>query len=168
MPSTFTNNLGTELKSGAYFITTALPSNAFIGRKLVDDKAVAEGLYASHARKLLPVVRLPEDSQDIAWDFQELERRKFILRSRGAPTTIVDGGVGALIVASPPPTLWTITPAVGNGDGMFVIQTEDGTGGWVVTGDEPDSPVELHPLTPSKTQPPVYPPNQVFKFTLVR
>lgn len=72
MPSTFTNNLGTELKSGAYFITTALPSNAFIGRKLVDDKAVAEGLYASHARKLLPVVRLPEDSQDIAVSGQSL------------------------------------------------------------------------------------------------
>ncbi|KAK7692429.1 hypothetical protein QCA50_004054 [Cerrena zonata] len=137
-----------ELKSGAYFITSCA-TNLSIARKFVEDKQVVEDLYNHPTSKPVRVVTLPEDSHDLAWDFQEIEPRKFILRSRGIPTHLVEGGVGASIVYAPLPTLWRVRQAVENGENAYLITTEDGQKGWWTAGEEPGSAVEIRPLPPA-------------------
>ncbi|KAI0088753.1 hypothetical protein BDY19DRAFT_144265 [Irpex rosettiformis] len=143
-----------SIEDGQYQIFSAA-DNLPIGRPLAEDKS------------LLPkqVVTLPPGTAPTRpWDVLKNPNGTFTLKVAGAPTAEVDDKLFAILLDSPPPTEWRLTPVERNGPDAYIVTTSDGAKGWVVPDVKPESQIVIRPLIVGPSEPPFYPPTEVFIF----
>ncbi|KAM5542125.1 hypothetical protein V8D89_004208 [Ganoderma adspersum] len=150
-----------SLEGGNYYITS-VDGGFPIGRKTAEDRSLRpKGIY-----------KLPQGTESM-WTVERLDNGNYKLQNRGA---IVGGALGHLFAflipeeAAAATTEWTFKRDELNKDpNAFIILEANGHDGWVA----PDSNFDfaphilLRPLIAGLSEPPTYPPNQVFIFKKV-
>ncbi|THH28735.1 hypothetical protein EUX98_g5439 [Antrodiella citrinella] len=148
------------LKPGKYIITSVLSNNG-IGR------------YSREDMSLLPknIYHLTSDQKPAVWDVN-MSGDGYILTANGpgrsGHAACIDDKLFAVLLDFPAPDRWRIIPSGSDGPGCYVIAQTTGRSGWVVEGNADDlTQIVLKPLLMTPSEPPHYPPFQVFKFTRV-
>jgi len=86
----------------------------------------------------------------------------------GAPTGVLKQKVYAFLLGEQSED-WVITAQPQHGDNVYTIETKDRSTGWVVNGgsDDDRNEIAVHPLIVGLSDPPFFPPNQLFTFIRV-
>ncbi|KAF8889004.1 hypothetical protein BD779DRAFT_1410757, partial [Infundibulicybe gibba] len=133
------------LESGKYLIRSRL-RDTFVGRSLRED------------RSLRPKAIVSVDGPDNqTWSVESLGGDRYILSIRGGRTAIVQGRVFAVLLPDPQPEVWTIRRQA---SGYYTIENSDRRGGWIL----PDEEVLSRPLIIGPSNPPFFPPNELWEF----
>ncbi|KAI0088752.1 proteinase inhibitor [Irpex rosettiformis] len=146
--------LNMSIADGLYQIFCAA-DNVPIGRALAEDLS------------LLPkrVITLPPDAAPTRpWIVIKNPNDTFTIKVADAPTAEIDGKLFGVLLDSPPPTEWKLTPIERNGPDAYIVTTSDLVKGWVVPDVEPQNQIDVRPLIVGLSEPPFYPPTEVFIF----
>ncbi|KAG8983413.1 hypothetical protein FRB93_007272 [Tulasnella sp. JGI-2019a] len=140
----------------------SLPSNQFT----ICNKAY--GLYVGRPQRedksLLPkpIVALPEGVRS-AWTTKSSKPNTSILMVGGAPTAAITNQVFAILLPEPPATTWKIMPVPQAGANTYLITKADNPSqGWVMPSGQSNTQVAVRPLIMGPSDPPYYPPNQLW------
>ncbi|KAK7692431.1 hypothetical protein QCA50_004056 [Cerrena zonata] len=144
-----------SLKSGIYQIQSSDKSQSFIGRNRAEDRSLNPKRVVALAPGILPLA---------PWVVEQLDNGRYILKAGGRPTADIDHKLWAVLLDEPPATEWIITPVSRVANNAYTIENSNGSGGWVVTEDEEDNQIAVRPLIVGPSEPPFYPPSEVFIF----
>jgi len=141
-----------SLTAGRYIITS-------LGNKLPVGRSQHEDLSLNPKR----VITLPQGVQPSVWEIQRAGSGNFIIRVNGDPTATFDNLLWAILHQEPRPSEWKITIRPQAGPDTFTIELADGSGqGWVVPDDKPETQLAVRHLIIGPSDPPFFPPNQLF------
>jgi len=147
------------LESGQYQIASALGDGILVGRRLAEDRSL----------RPKAVVTLPRGSPPPhPWQILKQDNGSYILRAAGAPTAAINDKLFAILLDQPEPTQWKIVPSERDGKGAYIVTKFDSPDGWVATEPEQGSwgeQISVKPLIVGPSEPPFYPPTEVFIFT---
>jgi peptidase inhibitor I66 len=89
----------------------------------------------------------------------------FTLYAGQTPLGVLDNKLFAFLVPPIRAHEWTITPVPQHGENTVIIQTTDFTEGLLLPSDEPGTQVAVRPLIAGRSEPPTYPPDEVWVLT---
>jgi len=89
----------------------------------------------------------------------------FALYAGEASLGVLDNKLFAFLVPPIRAHEWIITPVPQHGDNAVIIQTEDLAEGLLLPADDPGTQVAVRPLIAGRSEPPVYPPAEVWVVT---
>ncbi|KAF8643025.1 hypothetical protein AX16_009269 [Volvariella volvacea WC 439] len=137
------------LPSGMYIIRNGRHT---VGRNHTEDAS------------LLPkgVVLLPEGIQTPKWVVDN-RGDGYILKADGDPTAPIDKLLFALLMEQERAEKWKVQHVPQLGLRSYIILTHDEREGWIAP-EEPNEQIQCRPLIVMPTDPPQYPPNEVFEF----
>ncbi|KAJ3488901.1 hypothetical protein NLI96_g2525 [Meripilus lineatus] len=112
----------------------------------------------------LPIFALPTSVAPEKWEIEKKDEG-YILKFRGIPTGIIDGHLFTVLGESVQPTVWTITYR-SHQEG-YTIETLGAEKGWVSPepGVEESNRIAVRPLISTKSLPPLFPGNELFKIS---
>ncbi|KAH7927794.1 hypothetical protein BV22DRAFT_1193356 [Leucogyrophana mollusca] len=150
-----------ELQSGIYLLTSLSLSDGFVGRDEKEDFS----LQPKKVESLPPGLR----GQRASWIVEALGKGRYKLKAGGAPTGEIDHKVFAFLKEEQKGEDWIVKHRVFPGqDTAYTIERADERSGWVLPEKEPYTQanlgVEIRPLIVQPSEPPRYPPNQLWKF----
>ncbi|KAL3425428.1 hypothetical protein PVAG01_02219 [Phlyctema vagabunda] len=150
-----------QLKSGLYIISSLAAlregSRGLISRNLNEDRSLGPK----------PIALQPDGSPNRPWEVREVDSGKFILSNAGAPTCVLDNKLFAVLLSQPPPEKWVITSRPQAGRDAYTIETESRGAGWVLSEMQPFTTVDVRPLIVGPSEPPFFPPFELFSFQQV-
>jgi len=156
VPSDTGSTAGSTLNNGVYVIASMISRDAsrFIGRSPGEDRSL-------NPKKVL---LLPRDRQAPEW----LVRRSqdtFRLEAYGAPVAARNRKLYACLIEKMcEKASWVITPQPQFGPDVYTVETPDRSAGWIIPNDEEDAQIAVRPLIVGPSEPPFFPPNELFKF----
>jgi hypothetical protein len=89
----------------------------------------------------------------------------FTLYIGQTPLGVLDNKLFAFLVPPIRAHEWTITPIPQHGDDAVIIQTADLAEGLILPADDPGTQVAVRPLIAGRSEPPTYPPYEVWIVT---
>ncbi|KAI0341519.1 proteinase inhibitor [Trametopsis cervina] len=148
-----------SLPTGTYEIRSAVNDQFWVGRPLAED----------HSLLPKPITTLPKDQiVSRPWLVVQSDgENQYILKVGGDPTAEIDNKLFAVLLPEPPATVWKLTPVSGYGDNAFAVSIEGDVRGWVVPDEELFTQIAVRPLIVGPSEPPFYPPTEVFIFNRV-
>lgn len=89
----------------------------------------------------------------------------FTLHAGQTPLGVLDHKLFAFLVPPIVAYKWTITPVPQHGENAVIIQTADLVEGLLMPADDPGTQVAVRLLIAGRSEPPTYPPNEVWVVT---
>ena len=89
----------------------------------------------------------------------------FTLYIGQTPLGVLDNKLFAFLVPPIRAHEWTITPVPQHGEDAVIIQTADLAEGLLLPADDPGTQVAVRPLIAGRSEPPTYPPDEVWVVT---
>jgi hypothetical protein len=89
----------------------------------------------------------------------------FTLYAGQTPLGVLDDKLFAFLVPPIRAHEWTITPVPQHGEDAVIIQTVDLAEGLLLPSDDPGTQVAVRPLIAGRSEPPTYPPDEVWVVT---
>ncbi|KAF9523926.1 hypothetical protein CPB83DRAFT_862140 [Crepidotus variabilis] len=81
----------------------------------------------------------------------------------GNPTAEFDRSLWAILLDRPPAEEWKIQAIPQSGPNRYIITKPNGFEGWVLPLDDPETQIAVRPLIIGPSEPPFYPPNQLWE-----
>jgi Peptidase inhibitor I66 len=89
----------------------------------------------------------------------------FTLYAAQTPLGVLDSKLFAFLVPPIRAHEWTITPVPQHGENAVIIQAVDDADGLLLPADDPGTQVAVRPLIAGRSEPPTYPPDEVWVVT---
>ncbi|ESK88374.1 hypothetical protein Moror_14760 [Moniliophthora roreri MCA 2997] len=138
-----------SLESGPYTIRNG---GRAIGRAQREDRSLRpKGVFV-----------LPPDVEPPVFDIEKLDSGNYTIKAKGAPTTQINNLVFALLIEEERAEKWQIVHIPQHGRHKYIIQANDQVNGWVAPED-PEQQILSRPLIIFPSEPPQYPPNEIFE-----
>ncbi|KAF9522981.1 hypothetical protein CPB83DRAFT_863648 [Crepidotus variabilis] len=139
-----------------------LPNGRYIIRSVGARKFVGRSPREDYS--LLPkrVILLPDGVQAPFFEFQSTDRGTKILAG-GNSTAEIDRNLFAVLLPEPPAEDWKIQAIPQSGKNRYIITKSNGYEGWIVGDDSPEAQIAIRPLIIGPSEPPFYPPNEVWE-----
>lgn len=143
------------LTSGKQYLIRNKASDTYIQRALHEDKSLNPK----------SVISIPPGVQAHPWTIEK-DGEFYVLKAKGAPAFAKDHLVFvSLLEESNVDVKWRITAVPQSGRNDFLIESPNKHGGWVLPTGEPYTQVAFRPLIIGPSNPPFYPPSQLWIIT---